>query len=327
MKFSIIVPVYNVERYLKNCLESVLAQSVSDWECICVDDGSTDGCSLILADYSQRDSRMRVIRQRNAGVSAARNVALESCRGEWVVFLDSDDVLSEDALETIEIALAQVPDAEVVAYGVRRFSDECDFQWNRKKSDLAMRIKPANSPWSFREAGIDFIRNAYRRSVIGDVRFKSYKIGEDNLFLLTTLLKVHRYAEVNRVCYGYRNRLESATTTILSDQNISAMLPLMDEFLMVLRDNGSRIAADMIRIWVNSATETFYFRWKTISTRSLKSILWREWRECLVKWSKIRSIPLAQRMRMKGFCCCPLRIVASVAFGLPYWLKLKGFHR
>ena len=97
--FSIIIPVYNVAPYLRECLDSVLAQTFTDWEAICVDDGSTDGSGVILDEYAAKDKRFRVIHQPNAGVSAARNMALDVAKGEWFLFLDGDDILREDSLE------------------------------------------------------------------------------------------------------------------------------------------------------------------------------------------------------------------------------------
>ena len=86
--FSIIIPVYNVAQYLKECLDSVLAQTFGDWECICVDDGSTDGSGEMLDVYARGDSRFRVFHQTNKGVSAARNLALEHATGDVVCFAD-----------------------------------------------------------------------------------------------------------------------------------------------------------------------------------------------------------------------------------------------
>ncbi|MDE6394665.1 MAG: glycosyltransferase, partial [Duncaniella sp.] len=95
---SVIIPAYNAQAYLRECLESVLAQSFSDWEVIVVDDGSTDSTAAIAQSFSARDSRVRVLSTVNRGVSAARNAALGMARGEWVTFLDSDDLLPPGAL-------------------------------------------------------------------------------------------------------------------------------------------------------------------------------------------------------------------------------------
>ena len=100
MRFSIIIPVYNVEKYLRDCLDSVLGQSFSDWEAICVNDGSTDHSASILEEYASRDIRITVISQPNGGLSAARNTGMNAAKGDYVIFLDSDDWLEADALKT-----------------------------------------------------------------------------------------------------------------------------------------------------------------------------------------------------------------------------------
>ena len=99
--FSIVIPVYNVSPYLRECLDSVLAQTFTHWEVICVDDGSTDGSGAILDEYTAKDVRFKVIHQKNEGVSAARNKALDMAMGEWFLFLDGDDVFRQDALDIL----------------------------------------------------------------------------------------------------------------------------------------------------------------------------------------------------------------------------------
>ena len=101
VSISIIVPVYNVERYLRCCLDSILAQTFTDFECICVDDGSTDGSGKILDEYAEKDSRFVVIHKDNGGVSSARNAGLDVARGEWLAFVDSDDWVDTDALKRV----------------------------------------------------------------------------------------------------------------------------------------------------------------------------------------------------------------------------------
>lgn len=99
-KVSVIIPVYNVEKYLGECLDSVVGQTLRDIEIICVDDGSTDGSPAMLSAYAARDGRIRIITQRNSGQSAARNAGMDEARGEYVYFLDSDDWIASDALES-----------------------------------------------------------------------------------------------------------------------------------------------------------------------------------------------------------------------------------
>ncbi len=106
-KISVIIPVYEVERYLRRCLDSVIAQTFTDWEAICVDDGSMDDSGKILDEYAARDKRFRVIHKENAGVSAARNDGIKLARGEFVHFMDSDDFIDPDYYEKMIDALVR----------------------------------------------------------------------------------------------------------------------------------------------------------------------------------------------------------------------------
>lgn len=98
---SVIIPIYNTEKYLKNCIDSVLKSSYQDFELLLVDDGSTDGSNSVCCEYAQNDSRIRVLTQQNGGVSNARNYGIQESRGEWIVFLDSDDKISKNFFEII----------------------------------------------------------------------------------------------------------------------------------------------------------------------------------------------------------------------------------
>lgn len=95
---SIITPVYNSELYLRDCLESIQNQSYSDFEVVCVNDGSTDGSAAICKEFAEKDDRFRYFEQKNQGVSAARNLALKECNGDWLCFVDSDDIIHKDFL-------------------------------------------------------------------------------------------------------------------------------------------------------------------------------------------------------------------------------------
>ena len=99
VKVSIIVPVYNVEKYLSKCLESLINQTLKDIEIICVNDGSTDNSLSILKEYANKDSRIKIIDKQNEGVSVARNTGIEVATGEYLIFVDSDDYLVENACE------------------------------------------------------------------------------------------------------------------------------------------------------------------------------------------------------------------------------------
>ncbi|ACU06831.1 putative glycosyltransferase [Flavobacteriaceae bacterium 3519-10] len=118
MKFSVIIPVYNVEPYLEECLDSLLAQTYHDYEVLLINDGSTDASGKICDRYSEKDSRITVFHQPNKGVSAARNLGLEHAAGEWICFIDSDDVVESQYLAAFAENISA--DSDLVIQGIKR---------------------------------------------------------------------------------------------------------------------------------------------------------------------------------------------------------------
>jgi len=125
---SVIVPVYNVEKYLQQCVDSILNQTHSNLELLLIDDGSTDNSSAICKQYAQKDERVRVIQLKNGGVSRARNMGLENAKGDWIGFVDSDDWISEEAYERMLEAAIRL-DADAAA---------CKIAWERVNGRDAM---------------------------------------------------------------------------------------------------------------------------------------------------------------------------------------------
>ena len=125
-RVSLIVPVYNVERYLEACLDSLCNQSYDDVEILCVNDGSTDRSAALLAAAAAEDSRIRVLGRENGGVSSARNVGIEAATGEILMFVDSDDLLEAHACETIAAAFGRTG-ADIVTFGASCFPEELSY--------------------------------------------------------------------------------------------------------------------------------------------------------------------------------------------------------
>ncbi len=120
---SIIIPVYNVEDYLRECIDSVINQTYKNLEIILVDDGSTDSSGAICDEYAEKDSRIRVIHKENSGPSATRNVGIKNAEGKYIYFLDSDDYLTDNAIELL-VNTAEVNDADLVFFDAYSFSDD-----------------------------------------------------------------------------------------------------------------------------------------------------------------------------------------------------------
>lgn len=151
---SIVVGVYNGERYLAGLLDSILSQTSPDWECVCVDDGSIDSSCNILASYAGKDSRFKIVTRQNGGVGAARNTGLDASDSKYVMFADQDDMLLPKAVETALVAI-ESSGADVVRFQSNRHNRVSPFVWER----------------------------IFKMDAIKDVRFVPITGGEDTAFM------------------------------------------------------------------------------------------------------------------------------------------------
>lgn len=216
--FSIIVPVYNVEKYLKECLDSVLHQTFADWECICVNDGSTDGSVAILEEYAEKDRRFRIITQSNKGLSAARNTGIDAAKGDYILFLDSDDWLELNALQT----LADHLDGEdILCFTGRRYNEESK---DYRPADVLLEKTYQSGMDYYNENALqhrDFafvcvVLRAYKRSFLteNNLVFKAGIFHEDNLFTPIACYCAQKVRQIKDCLYDYRLRSNSITTTV-----------------------------------------------------------------------------------------------------------------
>lgn len=206
---SIIVPVYNADKYLTRTLDSVLSQTLKDWECLLINDGSTDNSLSICEDYSARDKRFRVISQANAGVSAARNKGLLLAEGDHIAFLDADDVINPIMYEQLILALQ--------TYGVEMSS--CGYV-GEKKPQLKLYTKVK---FDLLERPIEYFdddskavsalwNKVFCKDVLKGLQFDAnIRYSEDLLFVLEVLARIEAIAITKAVLYHYINYESSST--------------------------------------------------------------------------------------------------------------------
>ena len=232
MLFSVIIPVYNVEKYLRACLDSMLGQTFSDWEAVCVNDGSTDGSAVILREYAAKDNRFRVVEQPNAGLSAARNTGMKHATGDFVLFLDSDDWLETNALETLA---GNLDGEDMVCFSGRRYLELEDRylpsdQLEERVYHSGMDYYNENALQRRDFAFVCVVLRAYKRSFLDEnaLRFKEGIFHEDNLFTPQACYYAQRVRVINDCLYDYRVRGNSITTTS-SMKHQSDMLGVANE--------------------------------------------------------------------------------------------------
>ena len=227
---SVIVPVYNVEKYFKRCLESVINQTYHNLEIILVDDGSPDHCPEMCDSWAQKDERIRVIHQNNGGLSDARNVGIDASRGEWLTFVDSDDYIEEGTLEQVMAATA---DNDLVEYPVERF---CGSPQESLLTFEPKVYKDMSDYWLNGQAyEHSYVWNKiYRKELFNQIRFPKGQVFEDIQTLPLLLQKAHRVATIPHGLYHYCWN-ESGITATANGQALESLLkahlqtPWMDD--------------------------------------------------------------------------------------------------
>lgn len=208
--FSIIVPVYNTEAYLRACLDSIVAQTYADFEVIMVDDGSDDGSPAICKEYAEADSRFSYYFKENGGVSSARNLGIERARGEWLLFVDADDILNPCCLQTLNNMDVK---ADITFFGMTLFNErgtirtihpeEC-YSTNRSEIEAAIySLKCGKNGdifgWTWDKVFRSDIIKRYSVSFAEDISFR-----EDEIFTLDYCCHIVSLRVMDKSLYNYR---------------------------------------------------------------------------------------------------------------------------
>ena len=243
-RVSIIVPVYNCEPFLRECLDSALAQRFADLELILVDDGSPDGSGTIIDDYALKDSRIRIIHQENGGQSAARNAGLDTASGEYVYFLDSDDVMDPTLLETVIPKM----DAgyELVTFGFTGAETPL-----REEKELILDTAEARftflaGPFRRRAVRWEVWNRVYRRDIIErwGLRFPADRRAypEDMYFNLAYIAHISRILSIPDVLYSYRKHEGSISADVFTPSR--QLMILSSNLMTVALEDHYRTCAD-----------------------------------------------------------------------------------
>lgn len=220
---SVIVPVYNVEKYLRECLDSICGQTLRNIEIICVNDGSTDGSLAILEEYASRDSRMRIISQENRGLSAARNAGLSVARGKYIYFMDSDDVSPQGALGRM-FAEMEANSLDVLFFGAESFFESEELEKAHAVYKTLYKRRPFETQsgqslaLAFKSAGCGFSPSACcycsSRGFLNEnsIRFPEGILYEDNVFFWKVLHSATRAKSISDALFRRRVRAGSTMT-------------------------------------------------------------------------------------------------------------------
>lgn len=194
---SILIPIYNAEKYITRCINSVIEQNYNNLEIVLVDDGSKDKSLSICESFAKKDSRIKIIKQKNKGVSSARNKAIENATGEYVTFLDADDSIEKQYIQ------------ELIKYHEKNSLTRCRYSSTREKSinqteyiDLIAKGKVAGVCWGY----------LFEKELLNELRFdENVSYMEDTIFIIQYILKIKKVIIVNDAIYNYNQNEESLT--------------------------------------------------------------------------------------------------------------------
>jgi len=244
MLISVVVPVYNMEKYIEQCVDSLLNQTYTNLEIILVDDGSKDSSGSMCDDYALKDSRIKVIHQKNAGLSAARNSGMDIATGDYIGFVDSDDWIEPDTYEILvkEIESATTPKPEIVRFNAFRGKDVLNplpFKGEYRGENLQKEVVlPTIGP---DRLGGMFIMGVvwiflYKKTFIDkhNLRFRIVKRFEDRLFTIATFLRTESILFIDAPLYHYRlvsDSMSNAYDPTRWERELEYMNGMMDECL------------------------------------------------------------------------------------------------
>lgn len=246
IKVSVILPVYNVDEYLKECLDSVVNQTLNDIEIICINDGSTDSSLAILNEYAQKDDRFVVLSQENQGQGVARNNGIELAKGKYIQFVDPDDWIELNMLETL-YNFAEEHNSQVVKFDYKEYNQfsgvykKIDFIKSIKKRYNYNLLKIPYYNWRILKKGClmnlelhvwtHFYLTQYIKT--NNIQFAPTRIGEDHLFADGAILLASQIDYLNKFLYIYRQR-EGSAVHIKSDINFDIFedVSLLKDFII-----------------------------------------------------------------------------------------------
>lgn len=262
-KVSVIVPIYNVEAYLPQCVDSILNQTYDNLEIILVDDGSPDNCGAICDEYAAKDCRIRVIHQENGGLSAARNAGLDIADGEYIAFVDSDDFIADTMIERLLRSAAEanadmaVCDVAVYYDGSSVHPHECPMENDCFSQDVLVRKMTEPQAWHY----VVPWNKLFRRYIFEKIRFPEGYIHEDAAIAHRIAGECHTIVTIPEELYFYRQNPNSTTNSAFSIKRTDNLFALADRIQFSYQKGWKKMWNDTAVRYVHSFFD-LYFRFQ-----------------------------------------------------------------
>lgn len=301
MKISCIVPVYNVEKYIKKCLDSILKQSFKDFEIILVDDGSTDNSGKICDEYEKKDDRIKVIHKSNGGLSDARNKGIENANGDYFIFIDSDDYIDENMFEIL-YNLNIENNTEIAA------CDKAFVFENTGKIEYGNEtniVRVLNSEETFKiivdfykKLGMEMWNKLYSKTLFDNIRFPKGKIFEDQATQYKLIFAANKISYVEKSMYYYLRRDNSITTQKYTDKE-KQRLEMVNSMVNYIKQNHPDIVSEVVTYKILSCNLTIVnkmIKSNTYDKKFLKIVIQDTLNE--TKYLKKKSLTFMRKIQL-----------------------------
>lgn len=287
-KISVVIPVYNVENYLRECMDSVIGQSHKNLEIICVNDGSTDSSLQILKDYQNKDDRIKIIDQKNKGVSSARNMGIKIAKGEYITFVDPDDILSLNAYET---ALNKIKsNVDILVWGYKAFPNAGGW-WLKagQSSNKVYNDKIVDAFFNGESASVVVWNKFYRNKMLkeNNLNFnEALKTSEDVEFNMLSFVRAKKIQFINDRLYNYRIKRKDSLTDIYKGKSQANNHKILFKNVLenwhklgFLKNNEHKVLKYFTRISYNVINSITDASFKKEYASELLSIFWQHMSE------------------------------------------------
>lgn len=306
------------------CLDSMLNQTFADWECICIDDGSTDRSGRIADEYARRDSRLKVVHKTNGGEGSARNAGLEVADGDWIYFIDADDVIAQRTLEICNRAIDKFPETQLASVKMLQFQENNSPDWPSylggfENIDITEKIDN-------RVFGLSVWTNAYRKNLIRDLRFSDLKVGADRVFVAQVIEKARNVTLCDYVGYGYRTRMTSISNVAMNAIKFTADLEHRIFWINIFKNTAKLYSRDILDKFAKDVAEYMAHCFFSMSKQARQDSI-KLWCDALKECSK--STLFNRQISLRMGICGALRsqVISWLLCYFPYWLKAHGINR
>lgn len=305
---SVIVPIYNVEKYLERCVNSILEQTYQNIEVILVDDGSPDSCPKLCDDFAEKDNRVKVVHKENGGLSDARNAGMNIATGEITAFIDSDDWIDKNMFDDMYSRMTE-DNSDIVSCGVNSVYDYCTWEIPLEKDDehyLLDRTEAMKELLTDGKLKQHVWNKLYKTDIIKNIPFEKGKYHEDVFWSYQAVAAAEKVSVVKTGYYYYIQRSDSIMGAEYSEKRLDA-LDAMKQRCEFMKDNMPELYNQALTIYIGSCMYHMQLALNCKNTRNNKEIKTNiKDRLCYKNTGNaLEGLPKKQQTWMKMFFRCP----------------------